>query len=296
MPGLEIELEIALVGNLLASFDCGFLIGEEPIHLLGCADVELIAAIAHAVLILEKPARVDAKQHIVGVIVLLLEVMGIARRHQRQAEIVGDIDGAFRAAFLDVEAVVLDFDVEIVLENPMKPLGGIAGFVQLIEEDKIAELARRATGKADDAGGVGFEHLLVDARDVVVAFEVRDRRHFDEVLEADEVLGEQREVIARFAALFHGAVGAVRGGDVRLIADDGVQPGVLAFLVEFDGPEEIAVIGHGDGVHAKRFGERDQLRHPARAVEQAVMRVAMQMNEGAVGHGRIVLEKKVRNR
>jgi hypothetical protein len=93
-------------------------------------------------------------------------------------------------------------------------------------------------------------------------------------------------VIARFAALLHGAVGAVGRRHVRLVADDRINAGVLALLVEFDRAEEVAVIGHRDRVHAERLGMRDQFRHPVGAIEEAIVRVAMQVNEGTLGHDR----------
>ena len=91
-------------------------------------------------------------------------------------------------------------------------------------------------------------------------------------------------MIARLAALLGRLVGAMSRRDVRLVADDWVDAVLGALFVELDGAEEIAVIGHGNRVHAERLGELHQLRHPARAVEKAVMRVAMQMHERSLGH------------
>src|SRR5947208_14468605 len=89
---------------------------------------------------------------------------------------------------------------------------------------------------------------------------------------------------AGFAATAGLALGTLAGGDVRLITDDWIDAGVLAFLVELDGAVEIAVIGHGDGVHAQLLDAGDQLGNAVGAVEQAVVRVAMEMNE-TIGHG-----------
>ena len=128
-------------------------------------------------------------------------------------------------------AVVLDLDVEIVAEDLVNQIGDVAGLVHLIEQDEIAELARRAARQADDALAVGFEHLLVDARNVVVAFEVGDRRHLDEVLEAVEILGEQRQVIARLAAFLRGAIGATASARRRLRSRrSGLMPASLHSL------------------------------------------------------------------
>src|SRR5437899_7969252 len=62
--------------------------------LRGRPDVELVAAVAHPVLVVERLARVDAQEHVVGGGVRLAQVVGVAGGHQRQAEPVGHVDGA----------------------------------------------------------------------------------------------------------------------------------------------------------------------------------------------------------
>ena len=64
----------------------------------------------------------------------------------------------------------------------------------------------------------------------------------------------------------------------------GLMPGGLAFLVELDGPVEVAVVGHGQGVHAQLLDVRHQLGNPVGTVEQAVVAVAVQMNERTICH------------
>ena len=78
------------------------------------------------------------------------------------------------------------------------------------------------------------------------------RRHLDEVLEAGRVLGEQREV--RVGVALRGRPSRsvpAAGGDVRLVADDRVDAGLLALAVELDRPVQVAVVGDGAGVHAR---------------------------------------------
>ena len=59
----------------------------------------------------------------------------------------------------------------------------------------------------------------------------------------------------------------------------GLMPAALALLVELERPVQVAVVGERQGVHALLFGPLDQLGDRAGAVEQAVVAVAMQMNE-----------------
>ena len=75
---------------------------------------------------LQRLAGVDAQQHVVGRSVGLAQVVGVAGGHQRQAEPVGDVDGSLGAAALDVQAVVLNLDVEVLAEDAVEPCGQLA--------------------------------------------------------------------------------------------------------------------------------------------------------------------------
>ena len=88
--------------------------------------------------------------------VVLAEVMGVAGGHQRQAEPVGDVDGALGAQLLDVQAVVLDLDVEVLAEERVEPARPAwSASSMLVLEDELAELAGGAAAQADEALGVG---------------------------------------------------------------------------------------------------------------------------------------------
>src|SRR5205085_6459518 len=94
-----------------------------------------------------------------------------------------------------------------------------------------------ATRERDQPGAVLLEELPVDARLVVVAFEVPERGEPDEVRVALARLREEREV--RLALLLHVPV----VGDVDLATEDGLDPLVAGRLVEVDRTCEGAVIG-----------------------------------------------------
>ncbi len=162
----------------------------------------------------------------------------------------------------------------------MKPFGQVAGFVQLLLENELAELARSAAGQADDAFLEPGQQLLVDARHVVVAFEKGDGSHLDEVLKAGEVPREEGEVIAGLAAPPRFALAALAGRHISLVTDDRIDAGRGAFFVKLDGPVEVAVVRQGQGVHALLLGPGHQFGNAAGPVEQAVMAMAMQMHEG----------------
>ncbi len=284
---LEVEFDAAAVGDLLTPFHGLLAAGEEAVHLLRRPDVELIDqlvqarfAVAHALLVGALGAGVDAQQNVMGVGVVARQVVGVAGGDQRQAEFVGDADRPVGALLLDVQAVVLDLDVKVLAEDAVEPARQLFRLVELVLEDEFAELAGGAATETNDAFLVYFQQLLVDARDVMIALHEGDGGHLDEVAKAGAVLGQEREVEAGLAAARRPLLGALAGGDVGLVADDRVEADGPAFLVKLDGAVEVAVVGEGEGVHALRLGVGRQLGEAVGAVEQAVVAVTVQMNEG----------------
>jgi len=128
------------------------------------------------------------------------------------------------------------------------------------------------------------EDFLIDARLVVHAIEVGDGDELDEVAVAGFVLSEEGEVIGGVAGGAGLFLGEFAQGHVHLAADDGLDAGFLGLLVEFDGAEEVAVIGHGDGGHAEIAGFAHDVGDAAGAVEHGVLGVEMEVDEGIGGH------------
>ena len=75
-------------------------------------------------------------------------------------------------------------------------------------------------------------------------------------------------------------------GNVDLTADNGLDAGVCTCIVVRDGAEEIAVVGESQGGHAALGCE---CRHPIEvtaAIQEAVLAVAVEMDEFSGSHGR----------
>ena len=83
-----------------------------------------------------------------------------------------------------------------------------------------------------------------------------------------------------------GHIAAIAGREIRFVAEDRVDPGLLAFVVELDGAVQVAVVRDGQGVHAEFLGLLDEFRNPVEPVEHGVMRVQVQVRELPVGHRR----------
>ncbi len=68
--------------------------------------------------------------------------------------------------------------------------------------------------------------------------------------------------------------------DVDFAADDGMDAGGFGGVVELHRAEEVAVIGHGHGGHFLLGDDLHQLVDIAGAVEQGIIGVAVQVDEG----------------
>ena len=81
-------------------------------------------------------------------------------------------------------------------------------------------------------------------------------------------------------------------GDVHLTADDRLDSGLARFAVELDHSRERAVVGERDGGHLEPRRLLHEGRDPARSVEDRVLRVDVQVDEGRRGgttHGRAIV-------
>ena len=72
---------------------------------------------------------------------------------------------------------------------------------------------------------------------------------------------------------------AVAGRDVHLAAEDRLDAALSRLVVEGDRREHVAVLGDGQRRHLQLDRAVEQLLDPARAVEQRVLRVQMQVDE-----------------
>ena len=146
------------------------------------------------------------------------------------------------------------------------------------------DLARQAGGERGEALGVLRQQGLVDPRVVVHPVHVGHGGERPEVAVALGVAGQEDQVVGDPLA----AVGAPLGtGDVGLEPDDRLDARFLGLLVEIDGSEHVAVVGHRHGFHARGGQPLHQILHADRPIEERVERVQMEVNE--VGHAVLLL-------
>ena len=208
------------------------------------------------------------------------QVVDVAGGDGRQAALLGELDELRGDPLLHLEVRVLELDVDVVAaEDLLEPVELRLGVGAAVLLERLADASGEAARERDQPRAVALEQLPVDARLVVVALEVAERGELDQVRVALVRLGEEREM--RLPLLLRVPV----VGDVDLAADDRLDPFVPGRLVEVDRAGERAVVGERDGRHLELGSPLREVRDPARAVEDRVLGVDVEVDEGRFGHG-----------
>jgi hypothetical protein len=122
------------------------------------------------------------------------------------------------ALVLDLHAVALELEPEVLGAEQVAQLDSDAlGLTLAVAQEELVQLAGEAAREARQPAGVALEDLLVDARPVVIALDIGDRRELEQVLVAALVAREQRQVRVRVVGLVVGLEPALLG-DVDLAA------------------------------------------------------------------------------
>ena len=233
-----------------------------------------------------------AEQHLVRGGIGLVGVVQVVGRHQRQLELAGDLHQLGPGSVLDSQAVVHQLHEVVAGAEEVAELRGTGQrLVVPAEAEQRLHLAARAAGGGDQTLGVGREQLAVHPRLVEVPLQRGQRTQPEQVVHPGGALRPHRQVGVRAASgdvvaapvppadpLAFGAMGL--RGQVRLGADDRLDPGGLRRLVELIGPEGVAVVGDRDRRHAHLRAPGEQVGDPGGAVQHRVLRVHMQVDEG----------------
>ncbi len=279
----ELDLDRAALGDLERAPHRVLVAGEVERHLRRRLEIELVRVEAPVIRVLERVARLNAKQGLVRVGVGGGQVVDVAGGDERQLRLGRELDELRVDPLLYLEARVLELDVGVVapehLRQPVEVGRRVLGPALL---ERLADAAGEAPGERDQPARIALEQLPVDARLRVVALEVAERAQLDQVRIAGVRLGQERQV--RVAARARVAV----VGDVDLAADDRLDPLVARRLVEVDRAGERAVVGERHRRHLELGRARRERRDPARPVEDRVLAVDVQVDEVGAHGGAIV--------
>ncbi len=222
--------------------------------------------------------------------VVRVEVVDVAGRDEREPGLVGERDEVRVDAQLLLDAAVLHLDVlGVAAEDLYEAVEVLTRVLAASLGERLGHAAREAARERDDALRVALEQLPVDARLVVVPLEVAERAELDQVRVALVRLGEEGQV--RVPLRLRLAV----VGDVDLAPDERLDAQLPRLPVELDDARERAVVRERDGRHLEPRGLLHESGDPARAVQDRVLRVDVQVDEGDGGarsggsHGRAIV-------
>ena len=286
VAGVEIEFQVDLFGDfqrVVAGF--GDILEDGP-HLGGGLEVEF-GGVFEAVFVGQGFAHGDAAQGIVGVVVFL----------EQKMVVVGGDDGtpARRATSRSLGSIAicsgwkwfLQFDVEIVAEDVLVLAGDGDGAFHVAFFDHAGDFGAEVAVDGDDAFVVFGEGFLIDAGAVIETLGVGEGGEFEHVLPAGVIFHDDGKMVGGLGDAMGVFVEARGGGDVEFAADDAFEVVFFGGGVPFDGAEEVAMVGEGDGGHAEFFGTFEEVVDGGTAIEEGVVGVAVEMDERVcgVGHG-----------
>ena len=221
-----------------------------------------------------------------GLVVGPFEEVDVVRGDQPESQVAGTVDQSRAVAPLLFDPVIRQFDEEVFLSEDVPVRGGILEGLRLLTRAKgHVDLTLEAAAQRDQPLVVAGEKIPVDARLVIEAVEMGGRAQFDQVAVSLVVGSEECHVEGHILT----AVGRLllvhrTGGDIDLAPDDRLHLRLLGGLVEFDRPEEITVVCQGDRRHAELGRLPHELLHPDGSVQQRILAMDVQVDEGRLGH------------
>ena len=279
----ELDLEVDHVRDVEGAGQRVGQIRERRGHLLGRLQIVLLRRETPAVGIVEARARLQAQQDVVCLRVVAVNVVQVVGGAQPQPEVLAQRGQRGVDLLLLVDAVALDLEQESVLaEDVAVGRDRLLGSLEVVVRDPARDLSLEAARQRNQPFRVLGQDLLVDARLVVHALHLPDGAEAHEV-DVALVIGRQQREVARVAVDAALAQQPRPGGDVDLAADDRLDPGFLACLVEVDRAVHDAVIGERDRGHLELGRPRDHGVDATGPIEQRVLGVVVEVNEGLWG-------------
>ena len=272
----------------------GHLVVPDLAHLGSRLQVVAVAVELEPVRIRQRLAGLHAQQRLVIVGGVAGDVVAVVGGQRRNAQRAADLEQTLTDPPFDRQPVVHQLQEIVVGAEDLPPLGGrLQRLAVLTQPQPGLHLPGRAAGGGDDALGVFGDQLGVHPRPLAeLALEGGQRRQLEQVAQAGRVLGHHRQV--RVGAAPGDVVGLLAGvtpgdatgveartrRDIRLDADDRLDPGLGGRVVELAGAEHVSVVGHADRGHFQPLHLGQHRRDLRGTVEHRILGVVVQVHEG----------------
>ena len=273
----EGKVHIAHIRNFCGVFDGTLISGEQGRHFRLATQIEVTGLVAHAVLVRQQFARLDAQQHIVGFRILTAQVVGIVGADQRQARLLVEAQQVLVHLCLLGDAMVLQLQIEAVGAEDLRHLQRVGlGIFILAVAQALGDLARKARRQGNKAAAVLFQQLHIDAGLDVKTLCPGHRNHVGEVFITLLILTQQHQM----AALCVEFVDLIKAGtalrrDIHLAADDGLHALCLTGAIEINGAVHHAVVCDGAGSLPHLLHHFGKVFDAAGTVQQTELRMHM---------------------
>ncbi len=278
----EGELQIALLRDPLRVGQGLGVLGEEALHLLGGAEVEVAGLVAHPLLIVHHLAGLDAQENVVALRVLRGQVVAVVGAHQGDARLLVQAQQALVDHGLTADAVVLELQIEAVRTEDVPQLQGpgLGGGV-VAGGQPLGDLPGQTGGQGDEPPAVGAQQVHVHPGLDVEALREGHADHVAEVFISLLVPAQEDQVAALPIQLIDLVKAGPAGGrDVHLAADNGLDALPLAGAVEVNCAVHDPVVCDRHGGLAQLLDPAGQSVDLAEAVQQAVLRVDVEVDKG----------------
>jgi hypothetical protein len=252
-----------------------------------------------APLVREGRSGLDAQQRRLRLLIAGLREVRVVGREVGRPKVSREPYEVRHDAALDLGAVVHQLDVVVLASEDVLHLPrGLQRGVVLPEAHPSLNLARGAPRRADQSARVSIQEVPIDSGLVELALEGRERAHAKQVVEPGVVASPEGrvrvcagrgDVVGRLGLVAPLDPRAVRtrrpGGDVGLEPDDRLDSRRPRLGPEVVRAEQESVVRDPHRGLAKALSLGEEVVHARRAVEHRVVRVHVQVDELARGHG-----------
>ena len=211
--------------------------------------------------------------------VLLADVVGVVGADHGNACFLMDLQKLAVYLCLLPYAVILQFEIKIVLPEKLLHLQGILFCTLIVSvEDPLGDLAGQTRRQGDQPLRVRPKQLQINAGLYIKPLHKSLAHHVGQIPIARFILAQQHQMPG-FGIIFMDLVKPCAGGHIDLASDDGVNALRLAGSVKINGAVHHAVIRDGAGSLPHLLDALRQVADAAGAVQKAVFRMYMQVYE-----------------
>ncbi len=266
------QLQVAAPGDLDAVLQRLGDVREQLHHLLGAAQVLLLAVAVRATRIVQGAALADADSGLVGLIVLRAQEAHVVGGHHRDAEARRQVHAGLAAFVFQLAPGAGQLQVVTVAKQLHPVMGEALGLGPVASEQGMGDIALHPAGQGDEpVGGRDHPGPLHLGQPQVLALLVGSGDQSGQIEVAGPILHQEGQAV--------GLVGVGVVAQPQVHPGDGLDPCPQGCLVETHQGEEIDLIGHGHGGHPGTGNRLDQGLDTQEPVDQGVFGVDTQMYE-----------------